>query len=130
MVTVNRVALMFSGHVSHFLVPNRIIYVIRKHIVNLSVRSCTFNVTLIMRIVVVTFRAKTQKEAHLHLLISILGGVLAALTLPAQLLQFTLALLQTLPFALVFHLVFLQGSLQGGNKHYKQKIRLLKRATN
>lgn len=52
-------------------------------------------------------------EAHLHLLLSILGGVLAALALSAQLLQLSLALLQTFPFALVFDLVFLQGSLCG-----------------
>lgn len=57
--------------------------------------------------------AKIQQVAHLHLLLAVLGGVLAALALPAQLLQFSLALLQTLPFALVFHLVFLQGSLCG-----------------
>ena len=57
--------------------------------------------------------AKTQRATHLHLLLAVLGGVLAALALPAQLLQFSLALLQTLPFALVLHLVFLQGSLRG-----------------
>lgn len=39
--------------------------------------------------------------------------MLAALALPPQLLQLGLALLQTLPFALVLHLVLLQGSLQG-----------------
>lgn len=55
----------------------------------------------------------TGRGAHLHLLLAVLGGVLAALALPAQLLQFSLALLQTLPFTLMFHLVFLQGSLHG-----------------
>lgn len=63
---------------------------------------------------------ETSAETYLHLLLSILGGVLAALTLPAQFLQFTLALLQTLPFALVLHLVFLKGSLggeRGKDKH-------------
>lgn len=50
---------------------------------------------------------------HPHLLVSVLGRVLAALALPPQLLQLGLALLQTLPFALVLHLVLLQGSLQG-----------------
>lgn len=50
---------------------------------------------------------------HPHLLVSVLGRVLAALALPPQLLQLGLALLQTLPFALVLHLVFLQGGLQG-----------------
>lgn len=55
--------------------------------------------------------SRVRLETDLHLLISVLGGVLAALALPAQLLQFGLALLQTLPFALVFHLVFLQRSL-------------------
>lgn len=54
--------------------------------------------------------------SHLHLLLSVLGRVLAALALPTQLLQLSLALLQTLPFALVLHLVFLQGSLQGGDR--------------
>ena len=53
------------------------------------------------------------RETHLHLLLSILGGVLAALALPAQLLQLGLALLQTLPFALVLRLVLLEGSLRG-----------------
>lgn len=48
---------------------------------------------------------------HLHLLVSIFGGVLAALTLPAQFLQFGLALLQTLSFTFVFHLIFLQSCL-------------------
>lgn len=56
---------------------------------------------------------RKQRGAHLHLLLSILGGVLAALALSAQLLQFGLALLQALPFTLVLHLVFLQGSLRG-----------------
>lgn len=55
---------------------------------------------------------EAQREAHLHLLIPVLGGVLAALALSAQLLQLGLALLQALPFALVFHLVFLQGGLR------------------
>lgn len=48
---------------------------------------------------------------HLHLLVSIFGGVLAALTLPAKFLQFSLALLQTLSFTFVFHLIFLQSCL-------------------
>ena len=48
---------------------------------------------------------------YLHLLLPVLGRVLAALALPAQLLQLRLALLQTLPFALVLHLVLLQRRL-------------------
>lgn len=60
--------------------------------------------------------------AHLHLLLAVLGGVLAALALPAQLLQFGLALLQTLPFTLMFQLVFLQGSLRGGNRQSTSTI--------
>lgn len=54
-----------------------------------------------------------QMETHPHLLVSVLGGMLAALALPPQFLQLGLALLQTLPFALVLHLVLLQCSLRG-----------------
>lgn len=57
--------------------------------------------------------ATRRGTSHLHLLLSVLGRVLAALALPAQLLQLGLTLLQTLPFTLVFHLVFLEGSLRG-----------------
>ena len=66
-----------------------------------------------------SFQQPISKRPHLHLLLAVLGGVLAALALPAQLLQFGLALLQTLAFALVFQLVFLQGSLRGatGKEH-------------
>lgn len=52
-----------------------------------------------------------EELTHLHLLVSIFGGVLAALTLPAQFLQFGLALLQTLSFTFVFRLIFLQSCL-------------------
>lgn len=58
-------------------------------------------------------RATRRGTSHLYLLLSILGRVLAALALPAQLLQLALTLLQTFPFTLVFHLVFLQSSLRG-----------------
>ena len=58
----------------------------------------------------------------LHLLVSVLRGVLAALALPAQLLQLGLALLQTLPFALVLRLVLLQRRLRGA-AHGKQGAR-------
>lgn len=67
-------------------------------------------------------RAKTQVEAHLHFFLSVLGGVLAALALPAQLLQFSLALLQTLSFALMFHLVFLEGSLSRATRRANIKL--------
>lgn len=55
----------------------------------------------------------SHTHTDLHLLVSIFGGVLAALALPAQFLQLRLTLLQTLPFALVLHLVLLQRSLRG-----------------
>lgn len=58
----------------------------------------------------------TSPPAHLHLLLSVLGRVLAALALPTQLLQLSLALLQTLPLGLVLHLVLLQCSLRGATE--------------
>lgn len=68
-----------------------------------------FSVTTQMKVLFVEiWRAALT---HLHLLISIFGGVLAALTLPAQFLQLGLALLQTLSFTFVFHLIFLQSCL-------------------
>lgn len=60
--------------------------------------------------------APPAPHTDLHLLVPVLGRVLAALALSAQLLQLSLALLQTFPFALVFHLVFLQSSLREGGK--------------
>lgn len=60
---------------------------------------------------------------HLHLLLSVLGRVLAALALPAQLLQLGLTLLQTLPFALVLHLVFLEGSLKGATESRRDQLK-------
>ena len=59
----------------------------------------------------------THTQTDLHLLVSVLGGVFAALALPAQFLQLRLALLQTLPFALVLHLVLFQCGL--GRGQYK-----------
>lgn len=53
-----------------------------------------------------------KTDTHLHLLLAVLGRVLAALALSAKLLQFSLTLLQTLPFVLVLDLVFLQRRLR------------------
>lgn len=61
--------------------------------------------------------------SHLHLLLSVLGRVLAALALPAQLLQLGLTLLQALPFALVLHLVFLQGGLKGATESRRDQLK-------
>lgn len=58
-----------------------------------------------------------RADTHLHLLVSVLGRVFAALALPAQLLQLRLALLQTLPFALVLRLVLLERRLVGGGQY-------------
>lgn len=54
---------------------------------------------------------RSRALTHLHLLVSIFGGVLATLTLPAQFLQLGLAFLQTFSFTFVFHLIFLQSCL-------------------
>ncbi len=50
--------------------------------------------------------------AHLQLLLAVLGGILAALALPPQFLQLTLAFLQTLSFVFVLNLVLLKSRLQ------------------
>lgn len=60
--------------------------------------------------------------AHLQLLLAVLGGVLAALALPPQFLQLTLAFLQTFSFAFVLHLVLLKSRLQEKKKKHRDIV--------